>query len=490
MNYRLAVVPFLMAGGLFAQDAAAVLNRYVQVTGGSDLYQRYNSLHLFYTVTRADKSSVNVDYFHTRDGRMLTETDTGSATLDMGVSDGVVWKYSEGKGAQILNGAQAARVLAESKGFDEDDWHLRYPTVALLTNQTINGMACRHLKLTRTDGSTVERFYDIKSGLLVREVSNEFDDNGVEQPTTTDFQRYDTFFGVRRPVSLHVKAGLQDMTIEINTVTYSDKPEGGVAELPHDVVRAIVASRSKGGLPNPVDLIDKFVAATGGKDRYQMVKSEVVKAEVSFVSENLKFPVVSYSAGNKHYSSSEIPSMGKLETGDDGVTGWEKSVVMGPKLRPHSAGSEFTGPEPGLVMQWSAGAMDMETVSQDQVNGAPCYLVRLGQKGEDAATACFDVKTGLLVRTTQKDQDGVSQQVFSDYRSVNGFLVCYRIDTTVAGHTAAVEIKEMAVNQPLPAGIFDLPPDVRALKARRDAAQGKVPVSPDAPTLKRPVAPQ
>jgi hypothetical protein len=119
------------------------------------------------------------------------------------------------------------------------------------------------------------------------------------------------------------------------------------------------------------------------------------------------------------------------------------------------------------VLRWSEGAIGMETVGQDEVNGMPCYVVRLGPKSEYASTACFDGKSGLLVRTTAKDRDGSAQQVFSDYRSVNGLLVCYRIDTTVAGHTAKVEVREVGVNQPLPAGIFDLPAEVKALKAKR-----------------------
>lgn len=488
---RCVTALFLLAAvQVSAQDAASVLNRYVQVTGGSDLYKRFNSLHLFYTVTRADKSSENVDYFHRRDGKTLTETDTGSAVRDAGVTEGIAWKFTEGKGAQILSGKQSARAIAETKGFDADDWHIRFPSVSLLANQNINGVPCRHLKLTRTDGSTVERFYDLKSGLLLRELSSEFDDAGIEQPVTTDIVRYDTFFGIRRPIELQVKTGGQTEHIQINNVTYSPNAEAANFEIPHDVVRAILASRSKDStLPNPADLIDKFVAASGGKNVYEGIKTEMMKAEVTFPDQKLQFPIVSYSAGDKEYSSADIPSMGKFETGDDGRTAWEKSVVMGPKLRGHSIISEFSGPQPNEVMQWSDAALQMETMAQDQVNGTPCYLVRLGPKSDHEATACFDTKTGLLLKTSVPDEEGVAEQVYSDYRPVNGLLVCHRVETKVAGHSAVVQISEISVNQALPAGIFDLPPDVKALKAKRDAAAQVAPVAPGAPTLKRPGGP-
>jgi hypothetical protein len=488
MRIRIAILLVASAMRLCAQDAEAVLNRYVRVTGGADLYKRYNALHLFYTVTHADKSTENVDYFHTRDGRTLIETDMGNATRDEGVSEGIAWKYSEAKGAHLLSGKEAERLIAESRGFDEDDWQTRYRSVGMLDNQLVNGAPCRHLKLVRTDGSTLERFYEVQSGLLVREIATEFDAAGVERPRVTDFQRYDDFLGLRRPVSMRVKSGSETLTIQMNSFTYSPNAEASNFELPHDVVRAIVASRTKNGsLPNPVDLIDKFVAATGGKGAYQGIKTEVVKAEVSFTAENLKFPVVGYSAGVRQYSSSDIPSLGKFESGDDGHTGWERSVVMGPRLRPHSVASDFTGPQPEEVLLWADSAVDMETVSQEQVNGAACYLVRMGAKTENATTSCFDVKTGFLLKTTARDVDGVGEQIYGDYRSENGIVICHHIDTKVAGHVASVQIKEIAINGPLPAGIFDLPPDVQALKAKRDAAaQAGPPAAPGAPTLKRP----
>ena len=285
---------------------------------------------------------------------------------------------------------------------------------------------------------------------------------------------------------MRVTIGSEVSEIQINTVTYSGNAAAQSFEIPHDVVRLIVASKTTNGLPNPVDLIDKFVAATGGKTAYQAIKTEVVKAEVSFPSENLSFPMVTYSAGERQYSSSDIPSMGKFETGDDGHTGWEKSVVMGPKLRPHSDSSDFAGPAPEEVLKWSDAAVDMETVSQDQVNGDPCYLVRMGPKGESQSSACFDVKSGLLIKTTGVDADGPSEQIYSDYRVVSGLTICHRIDTKLAGHVASIAIKEIAINQPLPAGIFDLPPDVKALKAKRDAAAAAGPAAaPGAPSLKR-----
>jgi len=450
-----------------AQDAVSVLNRYVQVTGGADVYRKYKEVHVYSTVTKPDKMTENLAFVHSRNGKTLIERDFGSGTADSGVTEGVAWKFTEGKPAQILTGKLAARLIAEAKGFDEDDWVVRYPKVRLLANESIHGVPCRHVSLTRTDGSMLDRFYEVKSGLLVRETGSGFDDSGNEQQTSIDMETYDEFAGIRRPTVLHVKQGSLALEVHIDSVTYSTIINAPDFELPRQVARAILDSQAKpGGLPNPADLLDRFVEATGGRSAYDAIKSEVIKAEVSYTSEKLKFALLSYAAGNREYTSYDVPSLGKFEAGDDGQIAWEKSVMSGVSLSLHGTGTRFMGPGPSEVMTWWDAALTMETVSQDNASGAPCYLVRMGPKEVNPPSACFDVKTGLLSKIIASGPDGESEQLFSDYRNVNGLNICHRIETKIDGHAATVEIKQVDINAPLPPGVFDLPSDVQTLKAR------------------------
>ena len=98
------------------------------------------------------------------------------------MSNGIVWEYSEKKSAKILDGKAAKRQIAEWRGLDPDDWGLRYPTAKAAGVQTINGKNCYHVKLTRTDESVVDQFYEVESGLLVRETSTDFNEFGAEEP--------------------------------------------------------------------------------------------------------------------------------------------------------------------------------------------------------------------------------------------------------------------------------------------------------------------
>ncbi len=489
-----AVLPETIVGGVDAPakqlTAEAVLDRYVQVTGGLSLYRRYGSFRMYSTVTREDRTTFNTAVYHSRDGGTRTEIDAGADSGESGVSNGIVWEYSEKNGVKILSGKVAERRIAEARGLDADDWRIRFPSVKMAGVQTINGKTCYHLRLTRTDGSVVERFYDASSGLLVREISKDFDEAGTEEPVTTDIEEYDRSLGVTHPSLMHVKAGSKTLTIRVDSLTYSPGGSRDGFEVPRDVVKAVAERRGGGGLPNAVDLVEKFIEATGGSDAYRAIKTETVKAEIAFPSQNLKFPLVVYATQGKMYTSLDVPSMGKFEFGSDGTTTWERSVVLGPRLQPRSKLGGWLGPNPDDVLRWTDSGLTLETLGKDDVNGSPCYKVKMGGDlgGEATNTACFDAQTGLLVKATSLEMEGSTvatvETKFSDYQSDGGFKTPHHMETKVAGQQAIIQVNAMEINGPLPEGVFELPADVRALREKK-MAELKNGDSEDRPTIKK-----
>lgn len=475
-----------------AWSAETVLDRYVQVTGGVALYRRYGYFSMYSTVTREDGTTFNTTVYHSRDGMTRTEIDAGADSGESGAGNGIAWEYSEKKGARILSGKVAARRLAEARGLGADDWRIRFPKVKAAGIEMVNGKSCYHLKLTRTDGSTAERFYDTQSSLLVREISSDFDEAGAEQPVITDIEEYDNWLGVTHPSLLHVKTGSKTFVIRIDSMTYAAGGTQAEIAIPREVVRAVAEQRGGGALPNAVDLIERFVAATGGKDAYRSIRTEAVKAEIVFTGQNLKFPLVVYATKGKTYASLDIPSIGKFEFGSDGTTAWDRSVVLGPRLEPRSSVGGLLGPNADDILRWTESDLTLETLGKEDVNGSPCYQVKLGGDlgGQAANTACFDTQTGLLVKATSLQIEGTriasAETRFSDYQSHGAFKTPHHLETELAGQRATIDLKEMTINGPLPEGVFDLPADVRALRAKKLADLKKADGdSEQRPTLKK-----
>jgi len=283
---------------------------------------------------------------------------------------------------------------------------------------------------------------------------------------------------------MHIRSNGRNRSIKVESVSYTTYLPPDSFVIPHEVVRAIGDSQNAGKLlPSAIALIDRFIEVTGGPDANESIKSETMKGEVTFESLDAKAQLIVYSAGSKRYISFDLPGAGKFELGSDGVTSWQRSVMLGPRLLPRSqlTGS-FLGADREEVMRWPTAFEELDTISKEDVNGSPCYVVQMVSKqGEPPSTACFDVKTGYLVKmmTRVKSEDGEArlEYILSDYRTDGPMKSAHRVQTKLGGLPVNIEVTEVTVNGPVPSGIFELPEDVRALKEKRAAA--------DEPSLRR-----
>ena len=473
-------------------EPAAVLDRYVEVTGGASTYRKFSVEIIDTTVTAEGGQSAEVTVFRARDGRMRTVVEAGAASEQSGVANGVPWKFSEKSGARLLTGKAGERQVVLSRGFEDDTWREQFPKAVVEGEGTVNGKRCYHLNLTRTDGGVVQRFYDAQSGLLVREISTEFDDSGVEQPVTLDIEAYSASSGLKHPSSMRMSARGHSFQIKVESVLYSAGAPPDAFVVPHEVIRAMAEPKGDSALPNAVGLVDRFIELTGGKSAYEAVKTESMKADVTFKGAGLKGQTVTYMArGGKQYTSFDLPGAGKFESGSDGATAWERSVILGPRLVPKSqAGGGMTGVGPDQVLNWTNAYGTMETVSKEEVNGAPCYLVKMTPKqgGEGGSSMCFDAQTGYLVKLTTMVKTQMGQMSFdcilSDYRQDGPLKNPHHLETKAAGQPISIDVTETVVNGPVPDGIFELPNDVRALKEKQAVKVGASNEPTDRPTLR------
>src|SRR4051812_39279543 len=138
-------------------EAAAILDRYVAVTGGLATYRKFSAEVVEITVTPEDGRSFGMTEFRARDGRRQTEVDgkpgLGPAFKQKGFSNGVAWEVSHAGAARILAGKAADRELALSHGLGADTWREQFPTVVTQGEELVQGKKCYRVRLTRTDGS-------------------------------------------------------------------------------------------------------------------------------------------------------------------------------------------------------------------------------------------------------------------------------------------------------------------------------------------------
>src|SRR5437763_6729311 len=96
----------------------------------------------------------------------------------------------------------------------------------------------------------------------------------------------------------------------------------------------LTAFAADDALPKAETILDRFIEVTGGKAAYQKRKTEIANGTLEFTAQGLKGTLTRYSADpDKSYSALDIEGVGKIEMGSGGGIAWEKSAILGPRLK-------------------------------------------------------------------------------------------------------------------------------------------------------------
>src|SRR5438876_11578008 len=85
-------------------------------------------------------------------------------------------------------------------------------------------------------------------------------------------------------------------------------------------------------MPSGESLIERFIGASGGAPAYAKVKNSVMNGTVELVGRNISGTVTIVEAGEKSWTAMDLPGIGRVEEGFDGVTAWENSALQGPRI--------------------------------------------------------------------------------------------------------------------------------------------------------------
>jgi outer membrane lipoprotein-sorting protein len=215
-------------------------------------------------------------------------------------------------------------------------------------------------------------------------------------------------------------------------------------------------------LPKADDLIDKFVAATGGKAAYKKLNSFYTKGTMEIPAAGIKGTFESYNkAPNKNAISMTIPGVGDFNDVFDGSKSWSVDPINGAREK---TGEELAQTKLNSDFYRFVRLKELfpkrETKGIEKVEGADAYAVVL-TAGDTAQTYYFDAKTNYLVRIDQTvvspEGKAPAKTFLSDYRKVEGVLMPFtmRLETPAAGLTFKSE--EIKANVPVDDAKFAKP---------------------------------
>jgi hypothetical protein len=173
MKKRTLLLCFSFAAAALAADlpkGEAILDKYVEVTGGKAAYSKVHSDKTTGTMEfKAMGLKGKVTGYSAEPDKKYSEVVLeGMGKMQEGASDGVAWSLSSMQGPHIKEGDEKAEALLQSKFNSDLNWRDQFKKAETVGIETVDGKECYKVVLTPMTGSPMTRWFDKDSNLLVK----------------------------------------------------------------------------------------------------------------------------------------------------------------------------------------------------------------------------------------------------------------------------------------------------------------------------------
>jgi len=221
-------------------------------------------------------------------------------------------------------------------------------------------------------------------------------------------------------------------------------------------------------LPSARSIVDKFIAATGGRTAILAHTSTRVTGTMSIAGSGMSGAIEVLNAKpNLSLVKVTIPGIGEILDGFDGTIGWMLSPVMGPMVYQGKelADRKFDADYYGDLHDASRYS-SMRTVEKTTFEGRPCYKVSLTRIGGGEDIEFYDVATSLkagsiMSRATPMGEVS-STTVLSEYRKFGDLLLPAVMSQSSMGTRQDIIVTTVEYDK-VTRSAFEAPPQIRAL---------------------------
>ncbi len=238
------------------------------------------------------------------------------------------------------------------------------------------------------------------------------------------------------------------------------------------VILLAMAAAARAADPSGESLMQRFIQNSGGATAFANAKNLSMTGTLSIAGRNIGGSVTVIEAGEKSYTAMDLPGIGKLEEGFDGVNGWQNSAIEGPRiLEGDEKRAIQTASSLGLMTSWKSIYKGARTLGEDKVDGHAVWKVEMTPNEGKPETFFFDKDSGLLLRiamTLSTPLGEIPTQVtMSDYRAVSGIQTPATMTQNAMNQSIEMHFDKIVYNTTLPANQFDPPGEVKALLDKR-----------------------
>ncbi|MBI3951065.1 MAG: DUF620 domain-containing protein [Acidobacteria bacterium] len=199
-------------------------------------------------------------------------------------------------------------------------------------------------------------------------------------------------------------------------------------------------------------VLEKFVAATGGRAAYEKIATMVSKGTLEIVGQGITGTIEIYAkAPNKLLLVQSITGIGEVKQGTDGQVVWSQDPFQGIR---ELEGVELANFKRRATfnadLKWRELYEKVELVGTEKVEDRDTYVIRLTPSVGKPITRSYDAQTFLLLReaSVYEGAQGTmpGEEYPSDYRDVNGVKVAFQSRAKLPVGEVLVKLTEVKTN--------------------------------------------
>ena len=222
-------------------------------------------------------------------------------------------------------------------------------------------------------------------------------------------------------------------------------------------------------LPSAKQIMDDHLAAVGGRENFEKIKSLVLKGELEIAAIGAKADLEVYQTdANQFLFRTTIPQIGEIKKCVNGELAWDMNPVMGTRiidgeeLKSLQREADIAAPlHPDKYFK------NIECVGTEEINGSKCYRLEFETHEGKTETAFYDSKTKMVVRIKRKQLTPMGEiemtANMSDFRESGGFTFPFLTETTYMGQKEVMKIKTVEANAEVDPAVFETPAEVQEL---------------------------
>ena len=239
-NTWMSVAAFLAAGALAAADelpkAETILDKYIEATGGKAAYAKSHSEISTGTMEFAAMGLKGqlVAYAAEPDKRVAEFTLPGIGKILDGTDGEIAWASSAIQGPRVKDGDEKAEALLEAQFNADSHWRDIFKSAETVAMEPVDGKDSYKVVVVSKAGKTITRWYDKKTGLMLKSVMISKSPMG-ELEATSVFSDYRKEGDILSPHKVVAQVAGRELTMTVEKIEYNAEIPKGKFDLPDDI---------------------------------------------------------------------------------------------------------------------------------------------------------------------------------------------------------------------------------------------------------------